>query len=42
MAAERVTEPLIKWGGVVVEHLSTAITLVPLIPCQHFWDFLTA
>ncbi len=29
MAAERVTEPLIKWrGGVVVEHLSTAVTLV--------------
>ncbi len=23
-------------GGVVVEHLSIAMTLVPLIQCQHF------
>ncbi len=41
MAVERVSEPLIKQGGggggvVVVEHLSTAITLVPLIQCQKF------
>ncbi len=36
MAAERVSEPLIKQGGFVVEHLSTAITLVPLIRCQKF------
>ncbi len=36
MAAEIVTEPLIKTGVCVcvVEHLSTAITLVPLIQCQ--------
>ncbi len=44
MAAERVPEPLNKrkGGGVVVEHLSTAITLVPLIQCQNFYDFLKA
>ncbi len=37
MAAERVPEALIKgWeGGYVVDHLSTAINLVPLIQCQH-------
>ncbi len=41
MAAERVPEPLIKRrGGGVVEHLSTAITLVPLIQCQYCLDFL--
>ncbi len=38
MAAERVPE--LNGGGGVVEHLSTAITLVPLIQCQHFLDFL--
>ncbi len=42
MAAERVPEPLNKRKGVVVKHLSTAITLVPLIQCQHFYDFLKA
>ncbi len=44
MAAERVPEPLNKrkGGGGVVEHLSTAITLVPLIQCQHVYDFLKA
>ncbi len=34
MAAEKVPEPLIKQEGVIVEHLSAAITLVPLIQCQ--------
>ncbi len=33
-AAEKVPEPLIKQEGVIVEHLSAAITLVPLIQCQ--------
>ena len=29
-------DSLIKWGGgFIVEHLSTAITLVPLIQCQN-------
>ncbi len=44
MAAERVPEPLNinERGGVVDEHLSTAITLVPLMQCQHFYDFLKA
>ncbi len=43
MVAERVPESLIKRrGGGLVEHLSTAITLVPLIQCQHFGDFLKA
>ncbi len=45
MATERVPEPLNKrkgGGGFVVEHLSIAITLVPLIQCQHFYDFLKA
>ncbi len=43
MVAEIVPEPLTKrGGGVVVEHLSTAITLVPLIQCQHFYNFLKA
>ncbi len=41
MAAETVPEPLIKRRGVVVEHLSTAITLVPLIQCKKKEDFLT-
>ncbi len=36
MAAERVPEPLGGRGGVVVEHLSTAITFVPLIQFQNF------
>ncbi len=29
-------------GGTVVEHLSTAIRLVPLVQCQKFNDFLKA
>ncbi len=37
MASERVAEPLMERG--VVEHLSTALTLVPLIQCQTFYDF---
>ncbi len=40
MAAERVSEP--KRGVLVVEHLSTAIKLVPLVQCQFFFDFLKA
>ncbi len=44
MTAESVPEPLNrrKGGVVVIEHLSTAITLVPLIQCQKFYDFLKA
>ncbi len=45
MAAERVpelNEGGVNEGGGVVEHLSTAITLVPLIQCQQFFDFLEA
>ncbi len=38
MAAERVSE-LLGGGGVVVEHLSTAITFVPFIQFQNFYDF---
>ncbi len=37
MAAERFG--LNGGGGGVVEHLSTAITSVPLVQCQHFSDF---
>ncbi len=41
MAAERLPRPLIKQrgvgGGGVVEHLSTAITLAPLIQFQKFF-----
>ncbi len=33
-STEKISEPLIKQEGVVVEHLSTSITLVSLIPCQ--------
>ncbi len=40
MAVERVPEP--KRGVLVVEHLSTAIRLVPLVQCQNFYDFLKA
>ncbi len=40
MAAERVSEP--KRGVLVVEHLSTAIRLAPLVQCQSFYDFLKA
>ncbi len=29
-------------GGSVVEYLSTALTLVPLIQCQTFYEFLDA
>ena len=29
-------------GGVAVEHLSTAVTLVPLVQCQKYYDFLKA
>ena len=29
-------------GPVVVEHISTAVTLVSLIRCQQFYDFLKA
>ncbi len=43
MVTERVPE-LLSWegGGVVVEHLSTAITLLPFSQCQTFYDFLKA
>ncbi len=37
MATERIPKP---WN--VVEHLSTALTLVSLIQCQNFFDFLKA
>ncbi len=43
MAAERVSEPLIKQGLVhVVKYLSTAVTLVSLIQFQQFYAFLKA